>query len=103
MRTEVHRFFPKDPADAVILILTYSHALDFQPLRYFARLPLAYLGVIASKSKAARFRHAAQREELDTTRHAPYTHGLGGYGRAATGDCRERAGRIGTTASAESA
>ncbi|AEK59556.1 hypothetical protein A5904_14220 (plasmid) [Acidithiobacillus caldus] len=48
--------------DTVVLILTYSHALDFALLRHFSSLSLAYLGVIASKSKAARFRHAAQRE-----------------------------------------
>jgi xanthine dehydrogenase accessory factor len=53
---------PIPDEDAVVLILTYSHALDFAFLRHFSSLPLAYLGVIASKSKAALFRHAAQRE-----------------------------------------
>lgn len=41
----------------IVLIMTYSHALDYALLEYFADQPLLYLGVIASESKAARFRH----------------------------------------------
>ncbi|WP_197513261.1 XdhC family protein [Acidihalobacter aeolianus] len=55
---------PEPPADAVVLIMTHSHTLDFEVLAHFAARPLAYLGVIASRSKAARFRHALEREGL---------------------------------------
>lgn len=53
---------PSPDMDTIVLILTYSHARDYALLRYFSSFNVKYLGVIASKSKAARFRHAAQRE-----------------------------------------
>lgn len=52
---------PQPPSDAVVLIMTHSHTLDYELLEHFADQALAYLGVIASRSKAARFRHALQR------------------------------------------
>ena len=73
---------PKPRKETAVLILTYSHALDFALLRHFSCMRLAYLGVIASKSKAARFRHAAQREgwALSPVLHMPM--GLPGMGKA---------------------
>lgn len=73
---------PEPGKDTVVLILTYSHAVDFALLRHFSSLPVAYLGAIASKSKAARFRHAAQREgwALSPMLHMPM--GLPGMGKA---------------------
>lgn len=71
---------PMPPPDAVVLILTHSHALDFELLAHFATRRLAYLGVIASRSKAARFRHALEREGLEApTLHMPI--GLPGLGK----------------------
>ncbi|MGA7800848.1 MAG: XdhC family protein, partial [Gammaproteobacteria bacterium] len=51
--------------DTVVLIMTHSHSLDYALLKRFHRCPLAYLGVIGSRSKAARFRQALRREGLD--------------------------------------
>ncbi|MBU2774835.1 hypothetical protein HMI48_13460 [Acidithiobacillus ferrooxidans] len=73
---------PKPDEDTVVLILTYSHALDLALLRHFSSLPLAYLGVIASKSKAARFRHAAQREGWVLSPALRMPMGLPGMGKA---------------------
>ncbi|WP_455383884.1 XdhC family protein [Acidihalobacter prosperus] len=71
---------PQAPRDAVVLIMTHSHTLDYELLEHFAQQPLAYLGVIASRSKAARFRHALERGG----RSAPHLHmpiGLPGLGK----------------------
>ncbi len=71
---------PQAPHDAVVLIMTHSHTLDYELLEHFADRPLAYLGVIASRSKAARFRHALER----SGRSAPHLHmpiGLPGLGK----------------------
>jgi len=72
---------PEASPATIVLVLTYSHALDFQLLRYFSLIPLAYLGIIASKSKAARFRHGAAREgwTLHPNLHMPM--GLPGMGK----------------------
>lgn len=56
---------PIAPRDAVVLIMTHSHTLDFELLEHFSAAPLAYLGVIGSRSKAARFRRALQRDGRD--------------------------------------
>jgi xanthine dehydrogenase accessory factor len=71
---------PQPPRDAVVLIMTHSHTLDYELLEHFAARPLAYLGVIGSQSKAARFRHALER----SGRSAPHLHlpiGLPGLGK----------------------
>lgn len=72
---------PEADPHVAVLILTYSHALDFQLLRHWSKKTLAYIGVIASKSKAARFRHQAAREDwsLHPLLHMPM--GLPGMGK----------------------
>ncbi|MEJ2687754.1 MAG: XdhC family protein [Gammaproteobacteria bacterium] len=69
-QTQVHTL-SQPPADlrpdhdTVVLVMTHSHSLDYALLKHFLRHRLAYLGVIGSRSKAARFRHALRREGLD--------------------------------------
>ncbi len=68
------------PPDAVALIMTHSHNLDYALLTRLCRYPMHYLGVIGSRSKAARFRHALNRDGHSTTDvHMPI--GLPGMGK----------------------
>lgn len=76
----LHRISALGPA--IACCLTYSHAVDFALLRHFSSLPVAYLGAIASKSKAARFRHAAQREGWALSPMLYMPMGLPGMGKA---------------------
>ena len=68
-------------ADAVVLIMTYSHAMDYALLEHFIGKPLAYLGVIASRSKAARFSHALSRAGYAMPQHLHMPMGLPGLGK----------------------
>ena len=67
--------------DAVVLIMTYSHAMDYALLEHFIGEPLAYLGVIASRSKAARFSHALSRAGHDIPECLHMPMGLPGLGK----------------------
>ncbi|APZ43272.1 xanthine dehydrogenase accessory protein XdhC [Acidihalobacter ferrooxydans] len=69
------------PRTAVILVMTHSHTLDYALLEHFLPQPLAYLGVIGSRSKATRFYHALQRDghSLPPQLHMPI--GLPGLGK----------------------
>ena len=67
--------------DAVVLIMTYSHAMDYALLEHFIGEPLAYLGVIASRSKAARFSHALSRAGHDIPDYLHMPMGLPGMGK----------------------
>lgn len=58
--------------DTVVLVMTHSHKLDYQLLQHMCDWDLDYLGVIGSKTKAARFRHRMDKEGLDDERvHMP--------------------------------
>ena len=67
--------------DAMVLIMTYSHAMDYALLEHFIGEPLAYLGVIASRSKAARFSHALSRAGHDIPDYLHMPMGLPGMGK----------------------
>ena len=67
--------------DAVVLIMTYSHAMDYALLEHFIGEPLAYLGVIASRSKAARFSHALARAGHNIPDYLHMPMGLPGLGK----------------------
>ncbi len=56
-----------DQADenTTVLIMTHSHKLDYQLLAQMSEWDLGYLGVIGSKTKAARFRHRLDDEGID--------------------------------------
>ncbi|WP_437558099.1 XdhC family protein [Acidithiobacillus sulfuriphilus] len=71
------------PADAMVLIMTYSHAMDYQILEHFIEKPLAYLGVIASRSKAVRFIHALSRSGHSAPDYLHIPMGLPGMGKKA--------------------
>lgn len=71
---------PQPSRDALVLIMTHSHTLDYELLEHFAGIPLAYLGVIGSRSKAMRFRHEMERSGQATQQlHMPI--GLPGLGK----------------------
>ena len=53
-------------ADSHILIMTHSHKLDYQLLTHFISQPLAFLGVIGSRSKSVRFHHRLERDGYDS-------------------------------------
>jgi len=50
--------------DAFVLVMTRSHAFDYDVLRIFVERPLSYLGVMASKSKAQELRRKLQDEAV---------------------------------------
>jgi xanthine dehydrogenase accessory factor len=52
------------PAAARILVMTHDHALDYALCRALLPRPFAWLGLIGSKSKAARFRSRLARDGL---------------------------------------
>ncbi|MFA7495691.1 MAG: XdhC family protein [Acidithiobacillus sp.] len=72
---------PELPYSCRVLIMTYSHTLDYRLLTHFVHRPLAYLGVIASRSKAARFRHALTREGISIPAWLHMPMGLPGMGK----------------------
>lgn len=85
----VHPYAMPQPADrpaedTVVLIMTYSHVLDFELLEWFLPQPVDYLGVIGSRSKTSRFRHALAKQgharEAIARLHMPI--GLPGTGKA---------------------
>ncbi len=49
-------------ARSFVLVMTRSHSFDFQILAHFVDKNAAYLGVMASKSKSARFRKDLEKE-----------------------------------------
>ncbi|OIP35674.1 MAG: xanthine dehydrogenase accessory protein XdhC [Deltaproteobacteria bacterium CG2_30_63_29] len=53
------------PADAYVVVLTHDHALDYELLKAVVGKPLAYLGVIGSQRKGARFRQRLVAEGFD--------------------------------------
>ena len=55
----------KPEADTTVLIMTHSHKLDYDLLRFMHDWDLNYLGVIGSKTKATRFRKRMSNEGLD--------------------------------------
>jgi len=55
----------KPEADTTVLVMTHSHKLDYDLLRLMHDWNLDYLGVIGSKTKAARFRKRMNNEGLD--------------------------------------
>lgn len=57
---------PEAPAGAYFLVMTHSHPLDFQLCReVLQRDDFAWLGLIGSQSKSARFRSHLRRSGLD--------------------------------------
>ncbi|NQV98434.1 MAG: xanthine dehydrogenase accessory protein XdhC [Rhodospirillales bacterium] len=53
-----------DSANQAVLVMTYSHALDYCLCLALLRNPdLAYIGLIGSKSKAARFRRRFEQDD----------------------------------------
>lgn len=53
------------PANTSALVMTHSHELDYILCRaLLERLDLRFIGLIGSRSKAARFRHRLQREGI---------------------------------------
>ena len=53
------------PGNASALVMTHSHELDYILCRaLLERLNLSFIGLIGSRSKAARFRHRLQREGI---------------------------------------
>ena len=53
------------PGNASALVMTHSHELDYILCRaLLERLDLRFIGLIGSRSKAARFRHRLQREGI---------------------------------------
>lgn len=53
------------PSGAFVVILTHDHGLDFELLRSLAKKPLAYLGVIGSRRKGARFKQRLEAEGFE--------------------------------------
>jgi xanthine dehydrogenase accessory factor len=52
------------PRNAAVLVMTHSHELDYELCRaLLKRDDLAFIGLIGSHSKAARFRHRLQRKD----------------------------------------
>ena len=57
------RVWPRAPAGTYFVVLTHSHSLDYQLCReILRRADQAWIGVIGSRSKAARFRSRLLRE-----------------------------------------
>ncbi len=55
------------PAGARVLVMTHSHALDYRIVAALApRRDIAFLGLIGSATKAARFRQRLARDGVDT-------------------------------------
>ncbi|WP_414040999.1 XdhC family protein [Acidithiobacillus sp. M4-SHS-6] len=75
------RDFQKLKCANIVLIMTYSHALDYALMEYFTDQPLLYLGVIASQSKAARFRHQLIRASRPIPDNLHMPMGLPGMGK----------------------
>ncbi|MBU2749624.1 xanthine dehydrogenase [Acidithiobacillus thiooxidans] len=73
--------FRELPHSDIVLIMTYSHAQDYALLEHFLNQPLTYLGVIASKSKCARFQNQLIRSghQIPECLHMPM--GLPGMGK----------------------
>lgn len=78
----VKNFLPPD--DSYAVILTHSHKFDYDVLKtiYERKLPFKYIGVIASKSKAASMRENLKKEldrDLNITNlHSPIGLNIGG-------------------------
>jgi xanthine dehydrogenase accessory factor len=54
---EIARCLEEAPADAAVLILTHDHPLDYHlTLAAIGRDPMAFVGLIGSSTKIARFR-----------------------------------------------
>jgi xanthine dehydrogenase accessory factor len=56
------------PADAAIVILTHDHGLDYRLVAAALRSPAAYVGLIGSKTKRARFVARLARDGVDFSR-----------------------------------
>lgn len=72
---------PDSPDAGIVLVMTYSHALDYALLEHFLPKPLVYLGVIASRSKSARFQHKLIRAGQQMPSHLHMPMGLSGMGK----------------------
>lgn len=71
------------PTGAAVLVLTHSHALDYRLVRTLVtRGDLAYLGLIGSRTKGARFRNRLTREGFDDVEIARLTSPIGADGPA---------------------
>jgi len=57
------------PPDALYLVMTHSHALDLEIVeRVLRRNDFAFLGLIGSQTKAAKFRARLKAKQVDSTR-----------------------------------
>jgi xanthine dehydrogenase accessory factor len=66
------------PADAAIVILTHDHGLDYRIARAaLAGRPLAFVGLIGSATKAARFQARLARDGIDAAARARLTSPIG--------------------------
>jgi xanthine dehydrogenase accessory factor len=66
------------PTDAAILILTHDHALDYRLTRAaLSRDPLAFIGLIGSATKRARFLSRLESDGLSTEARARLTSPIG--------------------------
>ena len=63
--------------NAWVLVMTRAHAFDYDLLRYFAAKEVGYLGIMASKTKAAGFRKSLADEGMDEKRIAKANMPLG--------------------------
>lgn len=66
------------PEDAAILILTHDHALDYSLIKAaLARPPVAFVGLIGSETKRARFHARLERDGIDAEAQAHLTCPIG--------------------------
>ncbi len=72
---------PGDGRSLSVAVLTYSHATDYALLEHFCHGQPAYLGVIASRSKAARFSRALARRGIRTPAFLHMPMGIPGLGK----------------------
>ena len=63
--------------EAYVLVMTRGHSFDWQLLRHFADKEVGYLGIMASRNKAATFRKRLAEEGVDEERIARVTMPLG--------------------------
>lgn len=74
----IERCVEDAPAEAAMLILTHDHALDYRLTRAaLARSPLAFVGLIGSATKRARFLHRLEGDGIDADARARLTCPIG--------------------------
>jgi len=64
-------------AETYVLVMTHSHALDFEIVRAALKGDFAYLGMIGSESKAAGFRNRLKKSGIDDAAIKKFTSPIG--------------------------